>query len=77
MSRHRWGAKTLVTPNKSECECLNGCGIVKVSRRESEGGRGVYWTEFWRGLDRIECDGTPPCRGSARAIAYDARNYPL
>jgi len=64
--RHRWADK-VVFPNKSERECLH-CGLVKVSRREFEGGRDVYWTEFWRGLDRIECDGTPACE-PAREVA--------
>jgi hypothetical protein len=63
MTRHRWGDKIPITPNKTECECQNGCGIVKVSRHECEGGRDVYWTEFWRGLDRIEGEGAPACDG--------------
>jgi hypothetical protein len=61
MKRHRWGDKVLITPNKSECECRNGCGIVKASRNESEGGRPIYWTEYWRGLDRIAIDHAPVC----------------
>ena len=74
--RHRWSGKTTF-PNKSERYCLNGCGIVKVTHHEVEGGREVHWPEFWRGLDRIECEGTPACKGPAKAISYDARNYPL
>jgi hypothetical protein len=77
MSRHRWGDKVVISPNKTERECLNGCGIVKVTRHEFEGARDRHWPEFWRGLDRIECVGTPVCAGSARSVAYDARNYPL
>jgi len=50
MSRHRWGDKVVISPNKTERECLNGCGIVKVARHE-----------FWRGLDRIEGTATPVC----------------
>ena len=61
MSRHRWGDKVAISPNKTERECLNRCGIVKVTRHESEGGREVHWTEFWRGLDRIQGEGTPVC----------------
>lgn len=77
-SRHRWAEKAVITPNKSERECQNGCGIVKVSRHEFEGGHEVHWTEFWRGLDQIEGSGTPACTGApAQATAYDARNYPL
>lgn len=60
MNRHRWADK-VAFPNKTERECLNGCGIVKVTRHEFEGGRDLYWTEFWRGLDRIECAGAPAC----------------
>ncbi len=79
MTRHRWPKDaTVISPNKSERECLNGCGIVKVSRHETEGGRDVHWCEFWRGLDQIEGQGTPPCTGRAAGpVAYDARNYPL
>ena len=75
MTRHRWADKVVTSPNKTERECLF-CGLVKASRREVEGGRPIYWTEFYRGLDRIECEGTPSCTG-AGTPAYDARNYPL
>ena len=61
MTRHHWGEKIAITPNKSECECLNGCGLIKVSRHEWDGGRELHWSEFWRGLDRIEASGTPEC----------------
>ena len=54
--RHRWGEK-LVHPYKTERECLNGCGIVKVSRREHR----LRWTEYWRGLDKIAVNAAPPC----------------
>jgi hypothetical protein len=60
MTRHRWGDK-VAFPNKSERECLNGCGTIKVTRHEFQGGRDLHWTEFWRGLDRIEGEGTPAC----------------
>ena len=61
MNRHRWGPKSVITPNKTERECCNGCGIVMVSRHETEGGRDQHWKEFWRGLDRIEGDRVPVC----------------
>ena len=28
MTRHRWADKAVITPNKSERECLNGCGVI-------------------------------------------------
>lgn len=56
--RHRWGEKDRCpTGYKSECECLNGCGIIKVSRHEGR----QHWKEFWRNGERIVCDGTPAC----------------
>ena len=59
MTRHRWSEKRRFE-HKTEQTCSR-CEIVKVSRRESEGGRDVYWDEFWRGLDKIEGEGTPIC----------------
>lgn len=64
VSRHRWPKEgNPISPNKTERECQNGCGIVKVTRHEFEAGREVHWTEFWRGLDRVYGTGTstPVC----------------
>ena len=78
MTRHRW-AEPVRFDHKSERECRNNCGILKVTRHESEGGKDIHFIEFYRGLDKIECIGTPPCTGRAKlaAATYDARNYPL
>lgn len=59
ISRHRWGEKT-VFPHKSECECLRGCGIVKVSRHEGNS----HWIEYWRGLNRISVGKAPACEAA-------------
>lgn len=62
--RHRWGDKVqFPLAHKSERECLNGCGIIKVSFHQWDGARDLYWTEFWRGLDKIAGAGeaTPKC----------------
>ena len=60
--KHRWPEKgTVISPNKTERECLNGCRTIKVTRHEFEGGRNKDWTEFWRDQERIECPGTPVC----------------
>jgi hypothetical protein len=59
--KHRWGDKQTISPHKTERECLNNCGIVKVGRHEWQGGREIHWTEFWRSLERIEGTGTPVC----------------
>ena len=76
MTRHRWPKQgTIISPHKTERECLNGCGTVKVTRHESEGGRDTHWTEFWCGLEQHSA--TPPCVRHATSAAYDARSYPL
>lgn len=58
--KRRWGDKVAVNANKTERDCAH-CGLVKVTRHETEGGRDLHWIEFWRGLDRIEGRGTPVC----------------
>lgn len=75
MTRHRWGEPSRLD-HKTERECQN-CGIVKASHHQSEGGHDRHWDEFYRGLDRIECAGTPACTGPAKAATHDARSYPL
>lgn len=52
--RHSWGFAYRFQ-HKTERQCLN-CRIVKVTRHEA-----TCWTEYWRGLDQIECSGTPAC----------------
>ena len=56
-ARHSWGLPQRFT-HKTERACLNGCGIVKVTRHEGD----AHWVEFWRDLERIDVDGkTPAC----------------
>jgi len=56
--RHKWAAKVeFPFAHKSERECLNGCGIVKVTRHEDRS----HWVEYWRGLEKISVDKTPVC----------------
>lgn len=66
MPNHKWEERTLF-PYKTERECSNGCGITRVSRHETEGGRDRYWTEFWRDGEMIKGEGTPACTGRAMA----------
>jgi hypothetical protein len=58
--RHKWGDR-VPFQHKSERTCLNGCGITRVSRHETDGPRDVHWVEFWRDGERIACDATPAC----------------
>jgi len=63
--RHSWGQPTRIPnataiPRKTERRCID-CLIVKVTWHEMDGSRETYRTEFWRGLDKIECAGTPAC----------------
>lgn len=57
--KHRWGEPRRFL-HKTERECLH-CGLVKVTRHESDGPRDVRWTEFYRGLDQVDATGTPAC----------------
>lgn len=54
--RHSWGLPHRF-PHKTERQCVNGCGIVKVSRHEAD----QHWVEYWLEGERIECVRTPAC----------------
>jgi hypothetical protein len=43
--------------------------MVKVTRHEHEGGREVYWTEFWRDLDQVKSGATPLCDARLESAA--------
>lgn len=53
--RHSWGLARRFL-RKTERQCLQ-CRIVKVTRHEND----CCWTEFYSGLDKIECERTPAC----------------
>lgn len=60
IGRHSW-ADPVRFPNKTERACVL-CGIVKVTRHEP----GVQpWLEFFRGLERIQCERTPRCEAAS------------
>lgn len=61
-TRHSWGEKVAFGNYKSETQCLR-CGLVKVSRHETEAGRGVHWKEYWRDEELISRDDLPACDG--------------
>jgi hypothetical protein len=54
--RHSWG-EPVRFEYKTERSCVNGCGIVKVTRHEG----GEHWIEFWREGEKIATDKTPGC----------------
>ena len=59
---HRWATREeFPLAHKTERSCLNGCGITKVTRHETEGGRDIYWTEFWRDGEQMQGIRTPRC----------------
>lgn len=62
-ARHSWGERVPFL-HKTERECTR-CGIVKVTRHESEGGRDLHWVEWYRDGEPLESIRTPSC---------DARN---
>lgn len=70
--KHRWG-EALRLLHKTDRECIN-CGLVKTTRHEFEGGREVIWTEFWRGLDKIESDATPACEPVEQRLTEEGQH---
>jgi len=57
--RHKW-AEPVRFQHKTERTCIV-CSITKVTRHEPDR---LPWVEFFRALNRIECDRTPPCEGA-------------
>lgn len=55
--RHKWGKPDRTDPRATRPQCTRGCGMTKVTRKEPP----YYWTEFWRGDQKISVDKTPPC----------------
>jgi hypothetical protein len=62
-TRHQWGDKARFA-HKTEQECAR-CATIKVTRHEWQAGRDVFWTEYWRDCEQIECAVTPPCEAAA------------
>lgn len=58
--RHSWGQPYRFM-HKTERMCVNGCGIIKVTRHEAEGGHDVHWHEFWRNGEQLPSRPTPAC----------------
>jgi hypothetical protein len=58
--RHSWGLPTRFAQKTERC-CLK-CPLVKVTFHQvDEHGRDYCWTEWYRGLDKIESKNTPAC----------------
>lgn len=62
---HSWGPpnripNALALPRKTERQCVK-CDVVKVTWHLLEGSQERFRTEFWRGMERIECAATPAC----------------
>jgi hypothetical protein len=70
-TRHKWAAKAVISPQKSERQCVR-CETVLVSRHEYAGGRELHWKEFWRDCELI-CSGgpTPPCDARLEELLTD------
>jgi hypothetical protein len=69
-TRHKWSTPHK-WPHKTERQCVR-CEMVKVTRHETEGGREIHWTEFWRDLERAEyaIDAAVRCAARARARGF-------
>jgi hypothetical protein len=67
MTRHRWG-DPVRSFERTNRECLNGCGIFRVTRHD---GDGRPWVEFWRDESRVDIDGkTPPCDAPPKSVGW-------
>jgi hypothetical protein len=60
-SRHKWSDPTRYL-YKTERECRNGCGIVKVTQHP---GFVQPWQEFYRDGELIATEATPPCAAAS------------
>lgn len=56
---HAWQESSR-EPHRTVRVCTR-CELIKVTRHETEAGRDVHWTEFWRGTERIEGERMPKC----------------
>lgn len=56
-TRHKWGEPERFQ-FKTERQCAR-CELVRVTRHDDPQGR--PWQEFWRDLEQISGDHTPPC----------------
>jgi hypothetical protein len=68
--KHRWSEPErfcMGAASKSERTCLNGCGVVKVTRHEPNA-RPKHWAEFWKDEERMPGSGTPRCNGDRNAV---------
>lgn len=65
-TRHKWPdeLRREVSPQRTLRECPR-CGMLQISRHESEGARDLHWKEFWLGTERVDvgelAGKTPPC----------------
>lgn len=77
MTRHSWHEPNRMA-KKSERECRNGCGIIKVTLHPDGRAGRRHQVEFYRNGEQIEGEGTPPCTGRAKSdSSYSPANYPL
>lgn len=62
--RHSWSKHVQRPDPHHSIRCCLKCGITKTTRKETDNGRPVYWTEFHDTEGRrihTEGDHTPPC----------------
>lgn len=60
---HRWKL-VYQDQHKTERQCIR-CNMVRVTKHPPVG---FPWIEYWRGLDRLPGDKTPPCEPIAETV---------
>lgn len=72
-TRHRWSDKVRFL-HKTEQQCSR-CDVVKVVHHQAEGMKDIYWTEYWRDEEKIDCaDATPACDARCEATSAVTNN---
>lgn len=58
--KHYWSDRCALDEHHTFRRCWD-CGLMKITRHESDGGRDVHWIEWRKNGERIASDSTPAC----------------
>lgn len=58
--RHSWSERYPLDVHHTFYRCWN-CGLMRITRHESQNGHAVHWVEWRRNGKRIESKNTPAC----------------
>lgn len=64
--RYTWSERFPLDQHHTFRRCWD-CGLMRITRHESDGGRDVHWIEWRRNGERIDSERTPACEPAAVA----------